>query len=267
MAKVALMITSCDAYKECWKPMIYSLDKYWSDCEYPRYLITNYEKEDLPNTTIVNIGNDNHSWCTLAKKGLASIDCDYIIFFQEDYWLGRKVNNEAIKKHVEYVVKNDLDYLKIQYDLHRDERRIGNTDYCDNEFNIRYAFNTAIAIWKKDTIDTLLIEGWSGWEFERQITPYIKENGLKFKSQTLHSSCYPDKGIKTIDGDAIVRGVWTHSAVKFLKDNGFEDLLSKRDVMGPITNWLYSHCPDNRSVFRWPFWAALKILKDYKKNW
>ena len=57
------------------------------------------------------------------------------------------------------------------------------------------------------------------------------------------------------------------SAVKFLKENGMEDILAKRDVLGPLNTWLYDHSPSPQSVMRYPFWGALKILKLLKVNW
>lgn len=268
MSKVAIMITSCDAYMDCWKPMIFSLDKYWPDCEWPRYIVTNYKEDNsLPNTGFVKVGDDKRSWCNLARMGMEAIDADYILFFQEDYWLGRKVDNEAIKAHVIYMDENHVDYLKIQDDIRRDDLRIGNSDYCMNPIDMRYAFNTAIAFWRKTAILQLLPEDWNGWQFERQITPYVKEHNIQINSQTLYSTQYVAKGIKTIQGDAIVRGVWTPSAVEFMKQYGFEDVLTKREVMGPVNQWVRKHCPGHQSIFRWPFWGMLHFLNKYKLNW
>ena len=267
MSKVAIMITSCDSYQDCWKPIIYSMDKYWPDCEYPRYIVTNYKDAELPNTTTIKVGDDHRSWCNLVRMGMEAIPEEYVIYFQDDYWLNQRVNNEAIKKHVKYFEENNLDFLKIYDDMPRDKKRIGESDYCDNPPDIRYSINTAIAIWRKSTISNLMIKDWSGWEFERQIIPYIKEHHVELKSQTLHTSVVGEKGINTIPANAIVRGVWTKSAVEFLKANGMEDILAGREVMGPITTWLYAHSPSPQSVLRYPFWGALKILKNLNVNW
>lgn len=267
MAKVAIMITSCDAYSDCWKPMICSLDKCWPDCKYPRYIITNYKDIPLPNTEFIKIGDDKRSWCTLAKKGMDAIDCDYIIFFQEDYWLSRKVDSEAIEKHIEYMESNGVDYLKLCRDVLRDDKRIGDSDYCMNPLDIRYSFNTAMAIWRKSAIGELLIDGWSGWQFERQIIPYVKEHGIVLNSQCLHSSCIDEKGLTDVNRGAIIRSVWTQAAVDFLKENGMEDILEGREVLGPVNTWLYSRCPGKSGIGRLPFWGALKILKKFKLNW
>lgn len=267
MSKVAIFISSCDVYQDCWRPMIYSLDKYWPDCEYQRYIVTNYKEEKLPNTTFLKVGDDHRAWCNLVRMGLEMIDVDYILFFQEDYWLNKKVNNNAIKSHIKYCDDYEIDYLKIDRDMPRDKYQIGKSDYCDNPPDIRYSINTAIAIWRKETMIRLMIKDWDGWKYERNIIPYIKENNITIKSQRLLSTLVSTKGISTIAGNAIVRGVWNYSAVDFLRENDLEEIISKRAIMGPITNWLYQHGPSSQSVWRYPFWGVLHILKKYQLNW
>ena len=124
-----------------------------------------------------------------------------------------------------------------------------------------------MAIWRVEVIKNLLIEGWSGWEFERKIIPYIKEFKIIVNSQCLLSKVIPEKGLTDVREGAIVRGVWTDSAVDFLKENGMEDIIPKRKRMGRFTKWLYRHSPGPQSPFRCPFWAALKVLKELKVNW
>lgn len=260
------MITSCDAYADCWKPMIFSLDKYWPDCEWPRYIVTNYKEDNsLPNTNFIKVGDDHRSWCNLARMGMEAIDADYILFFQEDYWLAHPVNNEAIKAHVKYMDENHVDYLKITHDMVRDDLRIDASDYCLNPIDRRYAFNTAKAFWRKDVIINLLPQDWNGWQFERQITQYFKDNNIKINSQILYSPLIPEKGLVNIQGGAIVRGVWTHAAVDFLKENGMSDIIEKRKIMGPVTTRLYAL--SRYRILRPLCWGVLKILKNHKVNW
>lgn len=265
--KVAIMITSCDAYKDCWEPIAFSFKKNWPDCEYPIYLISNHATMSLNGITVIPIGDDQRSWCTLVKRGLEAIDCDCVIYFQDDYWLDKKINNNAIKQHIEYFELNQLDYLKLDNDFLRDEYRIGVTDYCNNPIDKRYSLNTAIAIWRKTIFQNILIEGWSGWEYERKIVPYLREKRIEIKSQSLHSSCLEEKGIFDIKEGAIYRGRWTNAAVLFLKKYGFEELISKREQQGRLTTWLSQHSPAPTSIWKWPYWCILKILRDFNLNW
>ena len=145
----------------------------------------------------------------------------------------------------------------------RDKYRIGNSDYSENKPNIRYSINTAIAIWKVATMKPLMMDGWNGWYYERNIIPYIKEHHIQLKSETLHSSVVNEKGIWTIQNGAIVRGVWTYPAVEFLKENDMEYLISQRPIMGKLTNFLYT----KRLGHKYINWGLIWVLKKIKKNW
>lgn len=260
MMKVGILICSCDFYKDCWRPIIYSFEKYWNDCLYTKYIISNHVSEELPDTVFIKVG-DHKGWGSDTLNAISKINCEYLIYFQEDYFLSKFVDNSAIVSHVNYCVKNGVDYLKISNDtMFRDNYRIGKTDYCLNNPTIRYSIDTAVAIWKKDLLMKLAIPGFTGWDFERKIIPYIKNNNIELKSEILHSSVMSKKGISLISGNAIQRGMWTKSGVKFLKENGFNDLTKKRKHVGKIYTFISFISPKNRYL-RIPFWMVLKLLR------
>ena len=260
MEKVGILICSCDYYKVCWKPIIYSFDKYWPDCPYPKYIISNHESEELPNTVFVKVG-DHKGWANDTKKALAQIDCKYLIYFQEDYFLDRPVSTEAIESHVAYCESNNINYLKLQDDrMLRDSKRIGKSIYCLNPVDVRYTVNTAVAIWTKELLEAVCVKDYTGWDFERKIVDYIKDNHIEVNSQVLYSKEIDSKGFTTIPGNAIQRGMWTKSGVKFLKENGFEELVKTRKQQSNLYFWLWSHSPRNRFL-RLPVWALIKLIR------
>lgn len=260
MAKVGILICSCDYYKECWEPMIYSLDKYWPDCEFHKYIVANNATAELPNTSIINVGA-HRCWADDTKKAVEQIDCDYLIYFQEDYFLGHRVDNDMIKQHIQHCIDYNINYLKLSDDaMPRDNYRIENSDYCQNLPNIRYSIDTAIAIWDKKLLLELCVPGYTGWDFERKITSYIKHNNIEIRSEVLHYSVIREKGINSIFGNAIQRGMWTREGVKFLENNGFHDLIPLRKVQGELISWVIKITPKNR-VLRLPFFAVVRILR------
>ena len=113
----------------------------------------------------------------------------------------------------------------------------------------------------------LMMKDWDGWTYERSIIPYIKKNNIQLRSQRLLSTLVPTKGICTIPFNAIVRGVWNVSAVDFLKEHNMEEIIKRRKVIGPLNNWLYQNTPSPQSIWRYPFWGVLKVLKKYRLNW
>ena len=76
MGKVAILICSCDYYSDCWEPIICSFNKYWPDCEYPRYIVTNYEEDySLPNTQFVKIPNVLDEWGLIEQTKTKETTC------------------------------------------------------------------------------------------------------------------------------------------------------------------------------------------------
>jgi len=266
--KTAILISSCDAFDDCWGPMIYSLKKYWSDCPYPIYFISNFHKIDDEKIHFINVGKDE-AFASNLKFSLQELSCDYIIYFQDDYFLVDYVNTEAIKTHVSHCHEKDIDFLKLHANdfFLRDNYRIGDSDYCTNPIDLRYTINTSVAVWKKSTLETLCVEGYSGWEWERSIISYIHKQGININSEMLHSSCYKTKAIVTLSGGAVAKGRWTRNGMHFLQNNGFEDLFEKREVEGKLITHLavvYNRYP--KSLLKYPIVAVLRFLQKIKIN-
>lgn len=266
--KTAIVISSCDAFSDCWIPMIYSLNSFWADCPYQINFISNKKKFNDKKIRFINVGKDK-GFASNLKYALNQIDADFIIYFQEDYFLTTHVNTIAIMNHINYCYDRNIDFLKIHANdfLLRDNYRIGESDYCMNPIDVRYSINTSIAIWKKDTLKKLCVEGYSGWDWERNIISFIKTNNIKVKSEILHSSFYKDKSIISVSGGAVMKGRWTQAGKAFLLENGFEDTLESRDVEGKFVAYLvryYNLHP--QSILKFPIASLLRILIKYNFN-
>ena len=266
MAKVAILICSCDYYSECWKPIIHSFGLFWPDCEYDKLIVSNHKDETVPGAKIIKVG-DHKGWASDTLKAVEMTDYDYYIYFQEDYWLNKKVDNEAIKKHIQHCVDDNVEYLKIQYDLANcDKYRIGKTDYCKNPLTAKYAINTAVAIWRRDLFSKVCLPGDTGWDFEYKIVDYIKEHNIVINSEVLHTSVIVSKGVKMIPGNGVQRGKWTLAGAKFLKENGFEDLLAKRETQKKLFGWVASKMNLKNKFSYYSIASILHIMKLLKMD-
>ena len=264
MSKVAILICSCDYYSECWKPIIHSFNTFWPDCEYDKIIVSNQKNEEIPGVKIVRVG-EHKGWASDTLRVVELTDYDYYIYFQEDYWLNKKVDNDAIKEHIQHCLDNDVQYLKIQADLANcDKYRIGRSDYCKNPLIERYAINTAVAIWRRDLFSKVCIPGHTGWDFEYKIVDYIKEKNIEINSEVLHSSVIIPKGITMIPGNGVQRGKWTLAGAKFLKDNGFEDVLSKRKTQSKLYGWVSSKMNLKNKFTYYSIAALLHLMKKLK---
>lgn len=263
----AILISSCDSFSDCWLPMIHSLHKNWPECPHPIFIISNFEKLEKKGVHFINVGEDKGFGSNL-KKALKFIEADYIIFFLDDFFLIDTVDNVMVNDHLSHCIQNNIDFLKIDYRdiIYRDELRIGESIYCANPLNISYSLNTAIAIWEKNALYSLCVEGFTAWDFERKGIDYIRKNKLKITSETILSSAFEKMTIKKIClPGAVCKGRWTIEGVKFLSENGFNYLITKRETQGKFTRYLESFYTPN-SIFWLPFGLLLRIIQKLRLN-
>ena len=82
----ALLISSCDAYEDLWEPFFTFLFRYWPDCPYPIYLITNHLS--YPDSRVQTIlSGDDKGWATNMRYALEKINSSHIIYLQDDYFI------------------------------------------------------------------------------------------------------------------------------------------------------------------------------------
>lgn len=265
--KTAVVISSCDLYSDCWIPMIYSFRKYWNDCPYPINIISNFEALDEEGITFIKVG-EHKGFGSNMRRALQVIDAEIIILFLEDFFLADSVDNDMINNHIQYCYRRNISYLKIDSCdiIYRDSLRIGSSSYCVNPLDIRYSLNLSIAIWRKDVLMSLCVDGFSAWDFERKGINYIKKNKLKFYSETIHSSKMNKMTIKKISGPgAVTKGRWTIEGKEYLIGNGFHSVLLKRKVEPSFSRFLTSFYKPN-SIFWWPIGLLLRIFQRLNIN-
>ena len=56
---IAFVVSSCDKYYFLWDPFFKTLEKYWPDCPFQLYLITNSLDYQNEKVKTLNIGEDN----------------------------------------------------------------------------------------------------------------------------------------------------------------------------------------------------------------
>ena len=90
MKKVAIIVSSFDKYSTCWEPFAHGVSKYWPDCPYPIYLITNRKDFCIGQVTALKIGVDQ-GWASNLKFALEQINVDYIYLeIKYDFWYSKK---------------------------------------------------------------------------------------------------------------------------------------------------------------------------------
>lgn len=259
--KVAVVVSSCDAFQECWEPFIFSMKKYWADCPWDIYMVSNYKSIDSEKIKFILVGEDK-GWASNLKTAISRIDADYIVYLQEDYFLDFKVDSDEIKQHLVYCKENNIDYLRL-FGPFFDEYAIAYTSYSLSPKSKRYRLCLRNAIWKKDSLYKILIEGYTGWQFEWDMEKHLQKNNIIINSLVLQSQFFPQKGIGSLGDTAVHKGMWTQSGYDYLKEHGFENILNTRTREGVLITQLIH----NKIKWTRPFGSILlKILIKFKIN-
>ncbi len=209
--KVALVVNSCDAYSDAWSFFNFYFNRYWPDCPFPIYFLSNTLIND--NKQFISLTTNQYTnWSQEIKAGLNQINCEYFIYLQEDYFLTQKINNEIIIDIASYAVKEKIDYLGLI-------KKTKNTIPFNKKVNVIetqsiYCTNLQAALWNKVAFLSLLNPAENAWDFEMNSIKRSQHLKLFNVTTDFITILYPEY-------TAIYKGKWTNPAVKILKQNGF----------------------------------------------
>jgi len=109
----AVLVSSCDAYADLWTPFFSLFWKYWSDCPYPVYLISNNQKFLHKKVIPLCVGGDHTNWSQRLCCALSRLDTNYVLLMLEDFFLQRKVMTKDVVSCLEALKKLDGNMLRL----------------------------------------------------------------------------------------------------------------------------------------------------------
>ncbi len=184
MKDLSIVISSCNRYQYLWDIQLQLFNKYWSNCPYSIYVIS--ENSTLPNILTnlklhnFNVGNETvgpSDWSYMLECALKAIDSEYILYIQEDYVFTDFIQQNRFQSVLNYVMSNDINYLRFY------TGPPGNGPICNIDAttsireilpNSQWRSSLMLALWKKDALLSL-VEGLSitPWQFEHMNTNHL----------------------------------------------------------------------------------------------
>ena len=107
---VAILVSSCDAFFDAWKPFAAFLEIFWKDCPLPIHLITNRLAVRSARIIAQSVGPDR-GWSSNLQCALEKIPQPYVLYLQEDYFLIGPVQTEALAMDLARVIESGADSL------------------------------------------------------------------------------------------------------------------------------------------------------------
>ena len=226
-----LLISSFDAYAACWPPVAHGIRKYWPDCPFPVRLVTEERDFDAPGVEVLKVGRDA-IWSNRMLIALRSITTPFLVYFQEDYWLNKRVDTTRILEYLGLMEAAGLNYLRLlskpvpDLPFGLDERLGILADEAP------YRTSAQIALWRREVLLDLLVPGESVWDFELKGSVRSRKYGATFVSiQPVGGDDYAN-GIGYVC-TAVNCGKWSRMARPYAEAEGLSVDFSER----PTDTW------------------------------
>jgi len=207
----AVIVSSCDAYEDAWMPFFTLFFRYWPDCPFPVYLIT--ETKTYSGPRVVTLNYPDQSWATRTKKTLDRVKETYIIWLLEDLFFEAKTDTNYIVELISYAKTHHAATIRLEPNPPPDENYLNNLNLGLVSKKAEYRTSLISGIWNKDIFSSLIKPGESPWQMEVEGTNRSRSLDFQF-------FCVKSRALHWLNVGAIRSGKWTHEAVELCKREG-----------------------------------------------
>ena len=228
-----VVVFSCAAYSDAWTPFFTLFRKFWPDCPFKVWLVTD---RIVPEPIRVD-GPDhvftyqNPSWNEIMVKFTEAFSDQPILFFQEDYFLTNYVSNFQIGRALAFFYMHGASCVRL-YPCPGGDIEEDDPCYARIATNAPYRVSTQVAIWRPAVLNAIARVTKSPWEFEINGTKFLRsaepneQLTHNFYAWKRHVHPWPIEYICT----GIVRGVWQKGAIEHCQKHGITLDLTRRPI-------------------------------------
>lgn len=220
MHQVSILVSTHDRYRAVWPPFCHGLHKYWPDCPWPVWFVTNRLEPSCGGA--IKTGRDTN-WTHMVRVALEGIDSPAILYLHEDYWLDAPVDTPALTAFAEIVVQGQADYVGLYPSWANPKTK--SAGVCQRDPRLWHyapdsAYRTSLqaAFWRRCYFHSLLRGGESPWQFERNSNARVADGDRHLcvgDSSAFHYPLRPR-------GGPVYRGEWTRDAVDYAEREGLD---------------------------------------------
>lgn len=228
-----ILVSSCDAYSDCWYPFFTLLKKYWPDCPWKVYLNTESKKyEGDYEVTSLNHPDPDIRWTRRWYNSLDQLDCDYVLTMLDDFFLYDFVQTDKVLQAFENLKNNtDIAYFSFYKNLQNENEPCEFEGFQQVPQKGLYRHTTQIALWRRDVLMKLLDVDANPWQWEQELNETSFD--LPYRMITAHSELekivfpYSDTYL------GMRRGKWRSGLIELFEENEINIDYSIRGVFYP----------------------------------
>ena len=209
---VAVVVSSCDAFFDAWRPFAAFLRKFWADCPFEIFLIVNHlcVRSDLLKS--IAVGEDQ-GWSSNMRTALKQIPHPYVLYLQEDYFLLSQVQTAQLAEDFAMAIASDADSLCFRARSKPDEGfRSINDRFGEVPLQSDGRTRCQVTLWKRNALESILRDGETAWNFEARGSTRTQE--MRILSYARRENT-PIPYLMS----AISRGLWMPDAIKLCREH------------------------------------------------
>ena len=219
--KIAILVVSCDKFSDLWDPYFSLFFRFWPECPFNIYLLSNRRNYIHPKVRCILTGEDV-SWSDNLIFALKQIEKEYVFMMLDDFMLVNEINNRNVIEIFNWAIKCNANYVKMDAALTADKKFNNFVGVISN--GTIYRTSTIMPLWKTSTLLNILRRGESAWDFE--VFGTIRSDN--------YDGFYVTNENHFQTANLVVKGKWEHRALRKVKSLGVSIDLSSRKKFSKI---------------------------------
>lgn len=214
-SSAAIIVSSCDAFFDAWKPFAEFFHRFWPGCPLEIFLLTNELRVQSRKIQPIAVGEDR-GWSSNLLVALGQIPHDYVLYFQEDYFLTGVVNQPQLVTDFAHMLQSEADSLCF--------RARSAFDQGFRPLNDRFGLvpldsdgrtRCQVTLWRKSALQSILRPGETAWDFEAR-------GSARTQQMQILSYLRRENTPVPYLMSAISRGFWMPEAIALCREHGVE---------------------------------------------
>ena len=199
----AVLVMSCDKYRDLWRPFFTLFWRYWPNCPFPLYLGTTGETYNDERVTTIHAGD--YPWSKTFRLCLEQIDTDYVLLLLEDFFLDEPIATRDILEHLKLLHELRGTVLRLYPHPGPDAKLPPHSNIGRLHRLAEYRVSMQPAVWNRMELLGIVRDDESIWDFESKGTT---------RSQSSSHGFYSTYGAVLPYRHVIERGQWFRSAAE-----------------------------------------------------
>jgi hypothetical protein len=214
-SSVAILVSSCDAFFDAWRPFHAFLDKFWPDCPLEIFLLTNELEVRSPRLRSIAVGPDR-GWSSNLLLALEQIAHPYLFYLQEDYFLTGPVGSGQLGRDFAEAIEGGADSLCFRARSEPDpDFELLNDRFGVVPLSSDGRTRCQVTLWRRSALQSILRPDETAWNFEAR-------GSLRTQEMRILSYARRENSPIPYLMSAISRGYWMPEAIALCRARGVQ---------------------------------------------